>query len=146
MSWMEMLYRTYENCQGEVGRIYPAPFDRKGKPLRAPRPLLPVGHTLQNAQIEVTLGLDGTFIPHAARVLDKSEGVTVIPCMEKSATRSGRTPVPHVLFDKLQYLSGDYRDFGGSKYWGYEAYLKQLAGWCASPFAHPSVCAVLRYL
>lgn len=146
MSWMEMLYRTYENCQGEVGRIYPAPLDRKGKPLRAPRPLLPVGHTLQDAEIEVALGLDGTFIPHAARVLDKSEVVTVIPCTEKSATRSGKMPVPHVLFDKLQYLSGDYRDFGGSKYWGYEAYIKQLAGWCASPFAHPSVCAVLRYL
>jgi len=69
-------------------------------------PLLPICHTTQKAHIEITLDAQGEF--RRARVVDKDEARTIIPCTEKSA--GGRTsgPAPHPLCDKLQYLAADY--------------------------------------
>lgn len=54
---------------------------------------------------------------------------------------------PHPLFDKLQYIAGDYVQYGGGKKkFGYEEYMKRLQDWCSSPYAHPYVQAVYTYL
>lgn len=145
MSWIEMLYRTYENSQNEVGRFFPAKLDHNGKHMRPPRPLLPVYHTLQNSNIEIVLDIEGNYIKNATTVIPKIEAMTIIPCTEESANRTGQI-APHPLFDTLQYLAGDYKKYGGDKASGYEKYCEQLQDWCCSPYSHPSVKAVYTYI
>ncbi len=131
MSWAQELYRVYEQQCGKVfndGTV-----------------LLPVSHSTANAQIEVTLKQDGSFV--SARALSKEEGLnTIIPVTEDSGGRtSGICGMP--LADKLIYLSGDYTGFTGNnnaKY--YQTYLEQLGRWHNSPFTHPSVDAVYAYI
>ena len=137
MSWIQKLYDTYENCRSEIG--LPGTDE-------SVTPLLPIAHSTQNAQIEVTLNDKGDF--RRARVLEKNEGVTIIPVTEDSATRSGTKPPPHPLCDKLQYVAGDYANYvakiKAEKF--YDEYITQLEGWCASSYTHKKVEAVLSYL
>jgi CRISPR-associated protein Csd1 len=135
VSWMTKLYETYENCESEIGKTIES----------GEMPLLPVGFSIQDAHIEVMLDLEGNFLD--ARVLDKSEKLTIIPCTEDSVTRSGSGAIPHPLFDKLQYAAGDYSEYGGEK--GnkfFEAFIRQLADWCASSYQNPKAEAIYRYL
>lgn len=70
--------------------------------------MLPVAHSTANAQIELTIDLDGNF--KSARTVDKSEAVTVILATENSATRSsGICAMPYA--DKLIYIAGDYSNY-----------------------------------
>lgn len=140
MSWMQKLCETYENCAGEVGRI-DAP-DEKG---RTAMPLLPLCHTTQNAQIEITIDSDGEWVSDGVFFVSKADSLTIIPCTEESANRTSGLS-PHPLFDKLQYLAGDYAAFGGKKQSGYVLYIEALAKWCASEFALPALRAVFAYL
>lgn len=139
MSWIQKLYDTYEQCVGD-------PQLAKGRP-----PLLPVGHTTQNAHIEVDITPAGTFLD--ARVIAKDDAPTLIPCTEKSATRAGIDPEPYPLCDKLQYLAADFREYGGMVTKGfqknpgepYNSYFAHLEAWVrAKP--HPKTRAVLAYL
>ena len=136
MSWLERCYQTYEY----IRRAEPDLIGRQ-EPNRAT--LLPVGHTTQQAQIQVELDLDGNFLN--AFVLRKDEQTTIIPCTERSSARTSGI-VPHPLADKLQYIASNYSDYGGRKEPGWEKYHEQLLSWCSSPFSHPLVCAVLHYL
>lgn len=144
MSWVQKLYETYEYAFGEVGRRYP-PAEGNSLRKRPPLPLLPVFHTTQKAQIQIAVDYEGHFLPSLARVVAKAESVTVIPCTEASAGRTNRL-CPHPLFDKLQYIAGDYSAFGGRRKSGYDAYMAQLNAWCDAPFSHPLVRAVRDYL
>lgn len=129
MSWIEKLYDTYECCNGAHQ------FDTD--------PLMPICHCMQQAHIEVTIDGSGTY--KGARVLQKGEQATVIPCTEDSASRSSNE-APHPLCDKLQYCAATYAKRGGSKkaYWA--SYHDLLQKWCSSPCAHPKAAAVLAYL
>lgn len=140
MNWIEALHQTYESCVANVGDV------------AEKEPLLPLSHTTQNAHIEVTL--DGTGNFRRARVLPKSEQRTLIPCTEGSGGRSGSKPTSHPLCDKLQYLAGDFLNFGGIVTSGFlphpnephETYKNLLSAWCRSPHSHPKVQAVLTYV
>ena len=79
MSWLERCYQTYEY----IRRAEPDLIGRQ-EPNRAT--LLPVGHTTQQAQIQVELDLDGNFLN--AFVLRKDEQTTIIPCRERRATNT----------------------------------------------------------
>lgn len=140
MSWLEKLSQTYDNCIGSIGA--PDQID----------PLLPICHTTQNAQVEVTIDINGTF--RRARVLVKGDDKTIIPCTEASGGRAGSKPTSHPLCDKLQYLAGDFLPFGGEVTSGFSSkptephttYLALLSAWCESPHGHPKVAAVLAYV
>ncbi|MBU4263185.1 MAG: type I-C CRISPR-associated protein Cas8c/Csd1 [Proteobacteria bacterium] len=140
MSWIEKLYRTYENNAEKIGD----PNDAI--------PLYPICHTAQNAQIEIVIDGDGSFL--RASVISKDDSPTIVPCTEASSGRSGKRPVNHPLCDKLQYLSGDFCDFGGEVTIGFqnnpsepfEIYKADLQKWCSSVFSHPKVEAVLKYI
>jgi CRISPR-associated protein Csd1 len=140
MSWIEKLYRTYENNLDNIGN----PND--------PTPLLPVSHTTQNAHVTIIIDSQGNFL--RASVITKNDAKTIIPATEESAGRAGSKPASFPLCDKLQYLAGDFVAFGGRVTSGFAAmpsephdnYLKLLAGWCESPHKHPKVCAVLAYV
>lgn len=138
MGWLERCYQTYEKNLAQVGK--PSASIRYG--WDAPM-LLPVAHTTQKVNVELSLTADGEFC--TARVLRSDEMTTVIPCTEESSARTSGA-VPHPLVDKLQYIAGDYTTCGGTKkpMWG--EYLTQLQAWCDSPFGLESVRAVLTYL
>lgn len=138
MSWLLSLYETYESnldCVGEVA----LKNDREYT-------LLPVSHTTQNAHIEVLVTEEGEF--HSAKVIDKSDASTLIPCSEKSASRAGAVIAPYPLHDKLSYVAGDFVAYGG-KIKGeepFETYIHELQNWAESPYAHPKVISIFRYL
>ncbi len=128
MSWVQKLHETYEQCKGR-------------EPLGAER-LMPISHTPQQTHIEITLDADGNF--KGARIVQKEE--TVIPATEKSAGRTGKTPPPHPLCDKVQYCAADYPEHGGGKPSFFKEYEAQLSRWCESEFSHPKAKAVLAYI
>ena len=128
MSWMSKLYQTYEAAQE-------LPIPMEDRPL-------PEGHITQNAHINIII--DGTGNFKRAKVLEKPQ--IVLPATESSAGRSGKEPPPHPLADKLQYVAKDYAQFGGKKRAFFSEYERQLINWCSSPYAHPKVKAVLKYV
>lgn len=143
MSWIHKLYETYNNCQSSIG--YSTNEDV--------RPLLPICHTTTQVQIEVVISTDGNF--RTARVItEKSDMTTIIPSTEGSASRAGSKPECHPLCDKLQYVAGDFLDFGGSVTSGFSKepkepyinYIDALDNWCNSEFSHPKARAVLKYV
>ena len=138
MGWLDRCYQAYEKNLSQVGK--PSASLRFG--WDAPM-LLPVAHTTQKVNVEVSLSPSGTFL--SARVLRSDEMTTVIPCTEESSARTSG-PVPHPLADKLQYVAGDYAAYGGAKKPMWTEYLTQLQAWCGSPFGMDAIRAVLAYL
>jgi CRISPR-associated protein Csd1 len=135
MSWMQKLCQTYDDCLPLVG-------DMSGD---TAVPLLPVAHTTQKAHLELIISQDGQFL-RAHVLTEKKESDTVIPCSEKSQVRSGIHPKNYPLFDKLQYLAGDFARYGGGKSeFFYKEYIDDLRAWCNSPHAHMRVRSALRY-
>lgn len=137
MSWISRLCETYDNCSAGVLKA------------ETEKDLLPIGHTTQYAQIEIVLDAHGNF--RSARVLDnnkandKNEAFTIIPCTEDSANRTSGLE-PHPLFDKLQYVAGDYSTYVRDKESGFDVYETYLQQWCDSPYSHPMIRAVLSYV
>ena len=143
MSWIQKLYETYDQC---VGVEQDAGTERR---------LLPICHVTQNAHIEVVLDEQGNFLQGRAQVIEKGDAQkTTVPCTEASGGRSGKKPVNHPLCDKLQYVAGDYLDFGGEVTPGfskdpkepYESYVALLSKWCGLEFSHPKLVAIQTYI
>lgn len=133
MGWLDHCISVFDGNSAFVGKMEPGLV-----------PLVPISHTTQKVNIEVALTGKGDFV--RARVLRLDEMNTIIPCTEKSSARTSGL-VPHPLFDKLQYIAGDYVQYGGEKKkFDYEEYMKNLQDWCSSPYAHPYVQAVYTYL
>jgi len=140
MSWIDKLYRTYEKNIGAV--------EANGDDSI----LLPICHSTQNAHIEITIDHEGNF--RRAEVVSKDNASTIVPCTEKSASRAGSKPVHHPLADKLQYLAGDFVEFGGEVTSGFakipeqpfENYMGDLKSWCESDHAHWKAQSIFQYL
>lgn len=132
MSWIEELYKTYENCYGKEETVL---LDGK----RAKKPLLPPFHTLQNSHIEIRIDGDGNFID-AERIVPEE---IIMPCTEKSSSaKTGTNPPSHPLCEMIKYCAGDYR--GGKKSY-FKNYYAQLSAWYNSEFKNPFVEAVYNY-
>lgn len=128
MGILQTAYRTYQMLSQTEGI-----FDYRDD---GTKPLAPVSHILQNAQIEITLTDEGKFL--SAVPVSKGDESTISPATEESAGRTSR-PEPHPLCDQLAYLapSDDKK---------HEAYLALLTAWAESPYSHPLVRAVLTYV
>jgi CRISPR-associated protein Csd1 len=138
MNWLEKLHETYENCATQIGKS--VAVGKKGKQIW----LLPIFHTTQNAQIEITIDSEGRF--RRAVVIPKNEAPTIIPCTEESGGRTSG-PVSHPLCDKLEYVAGDYHLFvDAAKDFLHQMYLQGLSNWCLSSSNHPKVKAVYEYV
>jgi CRISPR-associated protein Csd1 len=137
VTWLTHLTETYDRHAAVVGMFEKKSNDREYA-------LIPVSHTTQSAHIEVNLNVHGEY--RSARVVEKAESSTIIPCTEASASRTSK-PVPYPLFDKLIYVAGDYAAFVDvDKDTPNEEYMRQLLNWCESPFGHPKVRSVYDYL
>ena len=98
-------------------------------------PLAPIGHTLTNANIEITLDQSGNFL--TARKVDKSEPKILIPITEESGGRTSTSAkeYPHPLCDKLKYIIADDNYF-----------IPKLEKWNNSPHSHPFLTPILSYI
>lgn len=137
MGWIEMLSKTYDACNSLVG-----------VELDGGLTLLPLSHSTANAQIELTVDMDGNPIRELTSMVEKNgrNEVTVIPVTEDSATRTNGN-FPHPLCDKLCYVAGDYSEYTGEQRKEYfEAYLHALDKWANSEYGNPWLRAVYRYV
>lgn len=132
VSWTNKLLDTYDACSSLVG------VHRNG------HMLLPIGHLVQRAQIELIIDEEGNFIN--AVIIDSEDAETVLPVTEDSASRSSGIS-PHPLHDKLLYVAKDYSKYVDEKKKKYhEAYMEQLYQWVSSPYTNPIIQAVYAYL
>jgi len=131
MSWLEKLYRTYENNTGAIGSG------------NDDVPLLPICHTTQKAHVTIAIDGDGNFL--RASVVPKPEARTIIPATEESAGRTSGT-TPHPLCDKLQYVAADYAKFGGEKESCFRSYYSLLEKWLGTDHCQPKLKAVAAYV
>jgi CRISPR-associated protein Csd1 len=128
MSWMAKLYETYENAlKLDLPDI---------------KELVPIGHILQNAHVNIVIDGDGNF--KRAEVLAKRTKI-ILPATEESAGRTSGE-APHPLADKLQYVAEDYEKYVNPKNSYFESYKEQLQRWCESSFSHPKAIAVYHYI
>lgn len=137
MSWMQKLYETYEKAL----TLPDLPKDER---------LLPISHVFQQAHIEILLDKNGKFLD--AQVVKKED--TLVAATEDSAGRTN-DGAPHPLCDKIQFVAGDYANFGGQKKTYFDdtingketriGYFSLLSRWCRV-FPHPKLEAVLKYV
>ena len=134
MSWISDLYQTYEANKGVAAQ------NLDGKDAL----LLPVSHSTQNAQIEVTIDTQGDFL--TAGRIPKNQAVTIIPVTEDSAGRTSGA-CAHPLEDKLEYVAGDFQKYTGTDNANkHGLYLKELQGWCDSAHSVPQIKAIQAYI
>lgn len=140
MSYLFKLYETYEANLDQVGKIERTQSGQEYT-------LLPISHTTQTAHIEVSVTEEGEF--HSAEVLGKKGEITLIPCTEDSASRSGTKIAPYPLHDKLSYVAGDFVKYASKKTKGdkpFLQYLKQLKEWASSKYATKKVKSIYHYV
>lgn len=142
MNWIQELCDLYEKNESEAGKIGVGRF---GEPLV----LLPVFHTTVQAQITVTVTVEGDFL--RAELVTDDDKTTIIPVTEKSASRTAGIE-PHPLCDNLKYIAGDYLDFvlveknADKIEEAHEKYMNGLAYWANSYYSHEKVRAILKYI
>ena len=110
---------------------------KAGKAQEGRAALLPVSHIMQNAQIEISIDINGNFA--GAAIVDKKDQKTIIPATIESASRTGDNNRAHPLSDQLRYLIKINED-------KYNAYVTQLKAWVESLYSHPKAAAVLKYV
>ena len=93
MSWMNMLYQTYENNKAVAGKTNESVS------------LSVIAHMPANSQLEVTIDEKGEFV--SVKKVDKKEPKILIPVTEASASR-GSGVAACALNDTLSYIAGDF--------------------------------------
>ena len=137
MSWMNMLYQTYENNKAVAGKTNESVS------------LSVIAHMSANSQLEVTIDEKGEF--ESAKRVDKKGPKILIPVTEASASRSSGI-APHALNDTLSYIAGDFYEYVKDEKEKeqskrkFEAYIKSLQKWKESEFSHEKVSAIYQYL
>ena len=133
MSWMNMLYQTYENNKAVAGKTNESVS------------LSVIAHMPANSQLEVTI----EFV--SVKKVDKKEPKILIPVTEASASR-GSGVAACALNDTLSYIAGDFYKYvkdekeKESSKRKFEAYIKSLQKWKESEFSHEKVSAIYQYL
>ena len=128
MGLMKQAYNTYRAMEKQYAGVYDANIKE---------PLIPVSHQIANADLEITLDSDGNLLD--ARTVEKEDAATIIPVTELSSGRTGDTSCAHPLCDQIRFFSPMYPA-------KYEAYLTQLHRWEQSPYSHPKLSAIARYV
>lgn len=128
MGLMKQAYDTYCALEGKYAGKYLSELEE---------PLVPISHQIIKGEIVITLDTDGNLIN--AELLDKNQSAIIIPVTTESAARSSSKICAHPLTDQIAYLTPCY----SAKY---ECYLRQLHDWERSPFSHPKLHAIARYV
>lgn len=127
MGLMKQAYDTYCAMEKKYAGVYG----------ESREPLVPISHQIVNADLELMLDQDGKLLD--ARSVSKEQAATIIPVTEQSAGRTGDTVFAHPLCDQLRFFSTLYPK-------KYESYLTQLHHWELSPYTHPKLPPIARYV
>lgn len=127
MGLINQLYTTY--CAMEQKYV--------GNYAECAEPLVPISHQIINAELEITINAEGKFL--SACSVEKEDAAIIIPVTEDSAGRTGDNDRAHPLCDQIRYLTPQYPK-------KFEAYLTQLHHWENSPYTHPKLHAIARYV
>lgn len=130
MSLFSNLLETYNKCNSAIGIVK---IDENGN-TDEKKTFLPIFHTTFKTQICVTLDAEGNFI-NITR--DKKDLTIIIPCTEKSLSRSGSAKIAHPLCDQLGYVD---KNLVPDKF---EVYINQLKNWKEN---NPKLNAIYQYL
>jgi len=106
---------------------------------------LPLFHIANNAPLIITLDGNGKFL--SAKMAERNDWQTCMPCTEKSAARtSGAEAYP--FCDKLEYIAGDYADFAEGKNLKekHDKYLSLLSNWAQSEYSNHKIMSVYKYV
>lgn len=125
MGLLQKAVETYDSHRAYASK------NREGQVMMAP-----VGHIITRAEIEITLDAEGHFVDAVA--VDKTEAKIIIPATESSAGRTS-APCAHPLCDQIGYLIPANEK-------KYQLYVSQLTSWADSPYTHPKLYPVLRYV
>lgn len=138
MGWMQTLAETYDKCKSEVGKQI-----RKGQGKLVV--LLPISHSIYNADIEIMLDDNANIIN--VQSVPKEDQQTIIPVTEDSAVRSSNT-APMPLSDNISYLAGDFKDYSDDvkKKHHYDSYITELGKWANDKNAHNDIKVIYNYL
>lgn len=133
-TWAAKLCETYDNliAADEAG---------EGEPTG----ILYPGHITKASQFELTLDGDGNLVPDSVRLVPDDEARTIVPCSVTSQFRT-ISKIPHLLFDFLEYLAGDYSKYVMDSGSSHRKYMDQLKQWCSSEAAHPLAEIIYAYL
>lgn len=105
---------------------------------RLQEPLLPLSHGFSSADLEITLGDDGTFFD-VKEVTNSASRLTICPETIDSYSRTS-SPTPKPLCDELSFLLPS----AGARH---QDYMDQLRSWAEDEtFSHIKVKAVYAYL
>lgn len=126
MGLFNMLCETYENRSEDL----------LGTKDEQKEPLAPIGHTIEDAGIEITIDVNGLF-ENAILLKDKNERKTVIPVTIESSSRTGFLK-PHPLCDNLTYLTNHNEE-------NHQKYLENLKDWVDSSH-HPKTETIYKYI
>lgn len=128
MGLLQKAVETYDAMAHRAGIVYAGEKE----------PLAPLAHIMARPQIKITLDQNGGFV--TAQTLDKNTPKIIIPATEESAGRTVKAAeLPHPLCDYLRYLLPQNQT-------EYNHYVSQLSAWADSPFTHPKLQAILRYV
>lgn len=130
MSWLTKLYETYDHVASQSD-------------VASSNALWPISHFVKNAHIEVVIDVDGNYLAGRSKILNGSDGPTLIPASEGSAGRSGSKIAPHPLCEEIGYCALDYPKADSKRV---KAYMAQLRDWSNSTWSHPKLKAICKYL
>ena len=115
MSLSDNLLLINESVHNAAGKIPKNDVGSSTTDIR--KTLIPPGHTTLPTQLTVVLNKNGEILR-----LSRDNQTIIIQCTENSMGRTSK-PVPHPLFDQLQYLDLHFDEKKTSMY------LEQLAAW-----------------
>ena len=137
MSWMQLLYETYEAAARD-------PANRESR-----NPLVPPYHVKQKAQIEIVISVEGKIVPGASRIIaDPTDRDTIMPVTESSAGRTSGVAA-HPLCDNLEYVARDFTRRSGHSRDAqnrHEAYTNLLSTWAGEPGTPKKIRAIWAYV
>ena len=92
MGLLQKAVETYDAMSHRAGIVFEGEEE----------PLAPVGHTLLEVQIKITLDQNGNFV--TAHEMDKNASKIIVPVTEESAGRTSKATAerPHPLCDYLR--------------------------------------------
>lgn len=154
MSWMQKLCEVYDACEHSniIGNYDASPV------------FVPLYHGTQQAQVELTITMQGELVRGSARAITNKDKAETIIMGDPESLAVAAAIKPKALFEKLIYLAGDYPKYyvqtvkknddsvvtpsakNTQPELYHRAYVEQLTAWCQSEYAHPYAQAWLAYI
>lgn len=124
MGLMQRALETYDALAPKYAGVY----------IEGQVPLAPVAHITKRMNIEISIGLDGSF--HSAK---KTDEVVIIPSTDMAEKRTSTAIAPYPLSENIGYLYEKNNE-------KYQKYVRQLQAWSDYDASNQVLKAILTYV